>query len=504
MLSKTYCAGLMGLEGFIITVECNGQRNLPAMEIIGLPDMAVREAKQRMLSAAENSGLALPDMDLLLNLAPADRRKEGSAMELAMLTAILQCAGRIPPDLDMENKCFIGEMSLSGEVRPVRGVLNMVLSALSAGKTEVYVPVANAAEAAAVEGVTVYPVPAVGNLVDHFSGRIPLIPVEPTVTDFLSLPEGLDYKDVKGQQRARRALEISAAGSHNVLMIGTPGSGKSMLAKRMPSILPPLTFAESVETTQIHSVAGMLSEEGLVRVRPFRSPHHSMSVASLVGGGKVPEPGEIALAHHGVLFLDELPEFPRNVTEALRQPLEDGEVTITRAAGRYTFPCRFILVCAMNPCPCGYYGSSVKKCTCKRDDITRYLQKISGPLLDRIDMHVEVPALSFDEMNRRTESEPSSAIRERVIRAREFAAKRQNVPNGRMSPAEIREYCRIDEAGQNILRAAMEKLGLSARGYDRILRVSRTIADLAGSETIAAAHVAEAVQLRALDRKYWG
>ncbi len=503
MLSVAYCAGLNGLEGYIVTVECSGRTGLPDLEIVGLPDMAIREAKQRMHSAAENGGFAFPELEMVLNLAPADRKKEGSAFDLAMLAAILQCGGVIPHEADLSDKCLIGELSLSGQVRGVRGVLNMALCAAQAGFKELFVPPENAAEAAAVEGLTVYGVPSIGALADHLSGRCALTPTAAVKSDFDAVPEGLDFCDVKGQKRAKRALEIAAAGSHNLLMIGAPGSGKSMLAKRLPSILPPMSFAEAVETTKIHSVAGTLGGEGLVTVRPFRAPHHTMSAASLVGGGKVPEPGEIALAHNGVLFLDELPEFSRPVTESLRQPLEDGVVTITRAAGRYTFPCRFMLVCAMNPCPCGYYGSDVRPCTCRRDAITKYLSRISGPLLDRIDMHVEVPSLTFGEMSGDEPAELSAAIRERVIRARDAAERRQGCPNGKLEAAEIRRRCVLDDAGRSVMQRAMEKMGLSARGYDRILRLSRTIADLAGSETIAAAHVAEAVQLRALDRKYW-
>lgn len=507
MLSTTYSAALIGLEGVLVTVECSGQTNLPKLDIVGLPDMAIREAQQRMVAAAENSGLPFPELEMVVNLAPADRKKEGSAFDLAMLTAILQCGGVIPHDVSMADKCFIGELSLSGQVRAVRGVLNMALCAAEAGRTKLFVPVQNAREAAVVAGVEVYAVPSIAALVDHLTEREKLTPVRPDPVDPSAIAEELNFRDVKGQKRVKRALEIAAAGSHNILMIGAPGSGKSMLAKRLPSILPPMTFAESVETTKIHSAAGILGGAGLVTTRPFRSPHHTMSAAALVGGGKIPEPGEIALAHNGVLFLDELPEFARPVTESLRQPLEDGCVTITRAAGRFTFPTRTMLVCAMNPCPCGYYGSELRPCSCKKETIARYLAKISGPLLDRIDMHVEVPALTFEEMSGTERAEPSAAIRERVIRARAFAATRfapgEAVPNGALSPSQVRDMCVPDDAGRAILRRAMEKMGLSARGYDRILRVARTIADLDESESIAAHHIAEAVQLRALDRKYW-
>ncbi len=509
MLTISYSAGLLGIDGFIVTTECSTSFNLPHFEIVGLPDAAVKEAKERVRAASNNSGIPFPELDIMVNLAPADMRKEGSSYDLAILTAILQCGGKIEQKLSLEDKCFIGELSLSGNLRAVRGVLGMTLAARDAGKHEVYVPADNAREAAVVDGITVYPVDSVLTLVNHLNGVSPITPQQKIETELEKLPDGTcDFSDVKGQERAKRALEIAAAGGHNVLLIGPPGSGKSMLAKRIPTILPPMTFEEALETTKVHSASGMIGGGGtMIELRPFRSPHHTMSAPSLVGGGTMPMPGEISLAHHGVLFLDELPEFNKLVTESLRQPLEDGKVTITRAAGRLTFPCNFMLVCAMNPCRCGYYGSSVKNCSCKKEDISKYLSKISGPLLDRIDIQVEVPALEYDELSRPEKSECSADIRKRVVRARQFAEKRFSDcginNNAQLATSDIREYCNLDEACNKVMKAAFERLGLSARGYDRILRVARTIADLDEGAEILPKHLAEAIQMRSLDRKYW-
>ncbi|MBR6524871.1 MAG: YifB family Mg chelatase-like AAA ATPase [Clostridia bacterium] len=510
MLARTLCFALMGVDGIPVTVETDVSGGMGSMTMVGLPDASVRESRDRVTGALRNSGFGMPAGKITINLSPADVRKEGAAFDLSIAVSLI-AASRQAAMPDLDNTLLVGELSLDGSLVPVRGALSMVISAREQGVEKVILPRSNAAEVASVEGMLVYPADNLLEVVQHLNGKMPLLAQEQIPYDELlhAHESRYDLKDVRGQQGARRALEIAAAGGHNLLLIGVPGSGKTMLARCLPGILPSMTVEEAFETTRIHSVAGVLKPgQGLLTERPFRTPHHSASLPSLIGGGANARPGEISLAHHGVLFLDELPEYQRTALEALRQPLEDGEVTVSRVKARTSFKARTMLVAGMNPCPCGYYGSRTHPCRCNEHEIRRYLDRISGPLLDRIDLQLEVDAVPVSEINASGEAESSRAVRQRVEKARKIQQQRlkgtEMSCNAHLQGDLLKEYCTLDEKASRLMEMAVEKYGMSMRGYNRILKVSRTIADLAGEDQILPQHVAEAIQYRTLDQKYWG
>lgn len=507
MLSKIKTCVLYGLEGYEISVETDLSGGLPSFSIVGLPDVSIRESKERVRSALKNSGFGFPVSRITVNLAPANLKKEGSQIDLPIAVGILVANKVIEKSID-EKTCIIGELSLDGNITAVDGALPMVISMRNNNFKRVIIPDENKEECGAIEGIDVIPIETIRDLVDYLNGYSDIEPYRV----FYGHPDSVemfreDFSEIKGQPAMKRAVEIAAAGMHNILLLGSPGSGKTMVARRIPTILPDLTFEESLEVTKIYSIVGLLNSKGLITKRPFRSPHHTSSRVAMAGGGSKPGPGEVSLAHYGVLFLDEIPEFSKNVIEVLRQPMEDGSISISRANGSFTFPARFMLVASMNPCPCGYLGDSTHECSCSRTQIDKYLGKISGPLLNRIDIQIEVSPVRYDDLKNDTKEESSSEIKKRIVRARDIQQKRYAglgiITNSELGGRYISKYCKVNKESERLLKDAFERLGLSARAYNKILKVSRTIADLEGTENIETKHIAEAIQYRSLDRKYW-
>lgn len=509
MFSKILSAAVLGIEGYIVEIESHLEKGVPNFTTVGLPDGAVKESKERVNAAIKNSGFPFPRFRITVNLAPADIRKEGSAFDLPIAIGLLVASGHIVSE-NLQDTAILGELALDGSLRPIRGGLPIAMTLKKHQIKRILVPFENAGEVAMAQDINVFPVSNLQQAVDILNDGKNHTPFKLNMDEVFQCQDDAiaDFADVKGQSHVKRALEVAAAGGHNLMMLGPPGSGKTMLAKRVPTILPKFTLEEALEATKIHSVAGRLPvDAALIAQRPFRSPHHTISDAGLIGGGHIPKPGEVSLAHHGVLFLDELPEFRKNVLEVMRQPMEDGQVTISRSTLSLTYPAQFMLVAAMNPCPCGHYTSNTHTCNCTPPQIQRYRSRISGPLMDRIDIHIEVPAINYKELTSAPDGESSASIRERVEQAREKQLDRfkdfDNIYcNAHMTSKQIREYCRIDETGNQLLRQAIQKLGLSARAYDRVLKVSRTIADLNGDAYVLPKHLSEAIQYRSLDREF--